>query len=87
MNDKAREFTKEIGMLCSIFRKYKLKKTLRELSEQTHVKISTLSAFEHGKSTNMELLYKYLVSCETKEQENYLIGIIVATMKSNIGGY
>lgn len=87
MNDKAKKFTKEIGTICSIFRKYQLKKTLKELSQDTGVKVSTLSAFENGRSTNIELMYLYISLCETQEQTDYLIKALIATIETYTGGY
>lgn len=51
--------TKQIGDICRNYRLYAMKKTLKELSEISGFKISTLSAFEHGRSTNVHIFIEY----------------------------
>lgn len=86
-NDRQQNFMLEIGKICSLFRKNFIRLTLKELSNESNVPITTLSSFEHGKSSNMKLLYVYINACENEEQENYLLKIIVATIKATVGGY
>lgn len=56
-----------LGNMCRNFRVDVLKKTLREVqtSEQG---IKALSAFEHGKSTNFNHIFKYINACDSEYQ-------------------
>lgn len=49
-----------IGRLCYKYRKDILKITLKEMSELTNINISTLSAFELGRSGNMQIFFEYV---------------------------
>ena len=51
--------TKLIGNICKNYRLYAMKKTLKEMSEISGFKISTLSAFEHGRSSNVYIFIEY----------------------------
>lgn len=81
-SDRQKNFMLEIGKICALFRKNFIRITLKELSNKSNVPISTLSSFEHGKSSNMKLMYVYINACENEKQENYLLKIIVATIKA-----
>ena len=56
-----------LGRMCRNFRLDVLNKTLREVqtSEQG---IKALSAFEHGKSSNYEHIFKYINACDNEKQ-------------------
>lgn len=58
----------QIGDLCAMFRTQVLKITLNELSNKTGVKLSTLAAFENGRSTNITHIGWYL-SLANNEQK------------------
>ena len=58
----------QIGDLCSMFRTQVLKLTLAELSEKSGVKLSTLSAFENGRSTNLTHIGWYLASANNEQK-------------------
>lgn len=56
-----------VGKYCRDFRINELEMTLREVEGNKNIK--TLSSFEHGYSTNMNHLYKYISKCIDKEQQ------------------
>lgn len=61
---------------CKQFRELNLSITLSEMQKQTGVKISTISAFENGRSNNLNHLYLYINCCKTEGQEKvFLAGI------------
>lgn len=68
----------DIGQFCRVFRIVELDKTLKEVEGDENIK--ALSSFEHGKSSNISHLVKYIRACENKEQRlkflNSLIKIL-----------
>lgn len=48
-----------IGKFCKYFRSEIIKMTLNEMSNKVNIKISTLSSFENGRSTNYNHLIRY----------------------------
>lgn len=54
-----------IGKWCSNFRHDILDMSLTELATRSKTNIKTLSAFEHGKSTNMKHIFSYYNACNT----------------------
>lgn len=48
-----------IGKFCKYFRSEILKMTLNEMSNNVNIKITTLSSFENGRSTNYNHLIRY----------------------------
>lgn len=73
---KQKQFNFEVSSICGYFRRNVLKITLRDLSKLSDIPISTLSSFEMGRSSNLKLIYVYLVSCETPQQKNIFIDSI-----------
>ena len=65
-----------IGEFCKDLRTHVLKLTLKEFCSKTNYKISTLSAFENGRSTNMKILLSYLVMIDKKDRMKYLNEIV-----------
>ena len=64
-----------IGKYCRYYRLTVLEKTLKEVEGSENIK--TLSGFEHGRSTNLEHLIKYVKHCESREQkQEFLQGLI-----------
>jgi len=73
---------KEVGIYCRFYRMYELNMTLRDV--QGNEKIKSLSSFEHGHSSNIKHLFKYLIKCDNDtERINFLIGLI-RHVRSNI---
>ena len=63
---------KRVGELCRDLRTHTLKLTLKEFCDKTNYKISTLSAFENGRSSNIKILFSYLNMIDKKDRMNYL---------------
>lgn len=74
---RKRKFIKHLGSICGIFRKKRLKLTLRDMARKTGVPISTLNSFEQGRSSSLNVFYIYLVSCETQIQVEEFLEYIV----------
>lgn len=74
---RKRKFIKHLGSICGIFRKKRLKLTLRDMARKTGVPISTLNSFEQGRSSSLNVFYVYLVSCETQKQAAEFLEYIV----------
>lgn len=65
-----------IGTYCKTFRVHILGLTLQEFEKISGVKQKTISSFEHGKSTNILHVLKYLDLCgSTEERVQYLKGL------------
>ena len=75
--NQKRKFIKNVGHICGLFRKKRLRITLREMEHKTGVTTPTLNSFEHGRSSSLNVFYIYLVSCETQKQESELLQYIV----------
>lgn len=56
-----------LGLSCRKFRIEVLRKTLKEV-QGNDSGIKTLSAFEHGRSTNYEHIFKYINACDNEKQ-------------------
>lgn len=54
------------------FRMNVLNKTLQDV-QGSNEGIKTLSAFEHGRSTNFNHIFKYFNACDNEEQVDLLI--------------
>lgn len=57
----------KVGQYCRYFRKHILHKTLKEIEGSEDVK--TLSSFEHGRSSNLNHMFKYINHCENDVQK------------------
>lgn len=76
--------TVKIGKYCRKFRINELEMTLKEVEGNTNIK--TLSSFEHGRSSNLKHLLKYVKACKTKEQKlKFLQGLINIIEEENDG--
>lgn len=64
-----------IGKFCQAFRTDVLKLRLKDLAPDT---IGTLSAFEHGSSTNMNHLATYYRFSNTEQKTIFIAGIKLA---------
>lgn len=61
----------ELGSYCRGYRKYIAGITLKEMIGEEHVK--TLSAFEHGRSSNVLLFLEYLAVAEERGEGEQFI--------------
>lgn len=65
----------KIGKYCRKFRINELELTLREVEGSENVK--ALSSFEHGRSSNIKHILKYVRCCKDSEQQlQFLKGLI-----------
>lgn len=75
---------KIIGKYCRKFRINELEMTLKEVEGSENVK--TLSSFEHGRSSNLKHLLKYVKACKTREQKlKFLQGLINVIEEEDVG--
>lgn len=63
----------EVGTMCKEFRNKKLNYTLNDMSDLTGFNRATISAFEHGKSSNMLILLSYYKLAKTEKQKDFFI--------------
>lgn len=61
---------KSVGEFCKRYRRYLLELSLKDMEKLTGVKISTISSFENGRSTNLEHLQLYL-NLSNEQQKEY----------------
>lgn len=54
--------------MCKLFREKILQKTLLQLSIESGVNIKTISAFENGRSNNLNHLKIYVLNCDNNIQ-------------------
>lgn len=67
---------KKVGEFCKDLRTHTLKLTLKEFCDKTNYKVSTLSAFENGRSSNMKILFSYLNMIDRKDRMKYLNEVV-----------
>lgn len=64
-----KDLRKNIGNVCRDFRKYTLRITLDTMKDVTGINITTLSAFENGHSSNLNILLVYFNLARSKEEQ------------------
>lgn len=65
----------KVGEYCREFRMQRLRLRLQDVEGSENVK--TLSGFEHGRSTNIYHLFKYVRACKDRQQKmEFLEGIL-----------
>ena len=64
---------KNVTNFCREFRTGVLKLTLQDVENVSSTTVKTLSAFENGRSTNINHLNLYYLLCKTKEQRALFI--------------
>ena len=73
--DNMSDLMDKIGKYCRNFRITELELTLREVEGSENIK--ALSSFEHGRSTNIKHIIKYVKRCKDIEQQlRFLKGLI-----------
>lgn len=72
-----------IGRLCYKYRKEVLKITLREMSDKTNINISTLSAFELGRSGNIQIFFEYVRLMNNEQRETFFRELSINAWKEN----
>lgn len=66
---------KRIGKYCRYYRMHELEMTLKEIEGSENIK--ALSSFEHGRSTNIKHLLKYIKACKNYEQKlQFIEGLV-----------
>ncbi len=60
--------TQNLQEYCRDFRLTTLDKTLDDIHKITDVNVKTLSAFEHGRSNNINHLQHYIDACDNENQ-------------------
>lgn len=68
--NKQKQFIKYIGAFCGQYRKRVLKLTLKEMSKKHSVPVSTISSFEMGRSSSLNMFYLYIISSTSNIQIN-----------------
>ena len=64
---------KHVQEFCKDFRTNYLKLTLQEIQDIHRIPFKALSAFENGRSTNINHLNTYYLLCKTQEDRNKFI--------------
>ena len=64
---------KHVQQFCKDFRTTFLKLTLEDVHNKFGINVKTLSAFENGRSTNINHLNTYYLLCENVEQRTAFI--------------
>lgn len=64
---------KHLTNFCRDFRTEVLKLTLQDVENVAFTPVKTLSAFENGRSTNINHLNLYYLLCKTQEQRTLFI--------------
>lgn len=76
----------KVGKYCKNFRMIELEKTLREVGGEGNFK--TLSSFEHGRSTNINHLWKYVKACNSHEQKlRFIVGLLDIIVEGEENGW
>lgn len=70
-----------INGICRLFREQVLQITLQEMSNKTGVNLKTISAFENGRSKNIEHLQLYIKCCSDSVEEQTLVHNILLVSK------
>lgn len=68
------EYMKFVGEYCKVYRAITLNMTLKRMSELTDINMKTISAFENGRSTNMEHFIQYSQLGNDNQREQFLKG-------------
>lgn len=69
------EHYKSVGEYCRYFRIKILEMTLKDVANGSNIK--TLSHFEHGRSTNLNHIVKYINKCNSYEyREYFMLGLL-----------
>ena len=72
---------KNIGKYCRYYRMNVLEMTLKEIEGNENIK--ALSSFEHGRSTNLEHLLKYVKKCKDNEQQLHFLQGLITTIEGD----
>lgn len=65
---------KYVGEYCRCYRSITLNITLKRMAELTGINIKTISAFENGRSTNMEHFFEYCQLGNDNQRQTFIKG-------------
>lgn len=68
------EYMKFVGEYCKVYRAITLNMTLKRMSELTDINMKTISAFENGRSTNMDHFIEYSKLGSDIQRQQFLDG-------------
>ena len=68
------EYMKFVGEYCKVYRAITLNMTLKRMSELTDINMKTISAFENGRSTNMDHFIEYSKLGDDIQRQQFLDG-------------
>jgi cytoskeletal protein RodZ len=71
---KQMEYMKYVGEYCRCYRAITLNMTLKRMSELTDINMKTISAFENGRSTNMEHFFEYCQLGNDTQRQAFIKG-------------
>lgn len=78
---------KNVQEFCRTFRTEYLKLTLQEIQDVYGIPFKALSAFENGRSTNIQHLNTYYLLCKTKaDRQVFINGFDIAMDKDRLEG-
>lgn len=78
---------KHVQEFCKDFRTNYLKLTLQEIQDVYNIPFKALSAFENGRSTNIQHLNTYYLLCKTKaDRQAFISGFDKAMDKDRVEG-
>lgn len=63
---------KDIQSLCKNFRINILNLTLNEVCKNSTISVGTLSAFENGRSSNINHIFIYIEKCNEEQKEIFI---------------
>jgi len=72
---------KQVAQICKNFRQNVVKVSLLEMELQTGVNYKTISAFENGRTNNMNHLFKYFILVTEAKELEELVNEINEVMK------
>ena len=68
-----------IQKFCQSFRENELKITFQKMEQLTGTKFKTISAFENGRSNNINHVYLYVMACNNNElMQSFNEGLLIA---------
>lgn len=68
-NLRIKDLRCDVGNVCRDFRKHTLKITLETMNEVTGINIKTLSAFENGNSSNLNIMLAYFNLARSEDEQ------------------
>lgn len=73
----------DIGRFCFRYRQEVLHLTLVQFSKITRVPLKTISSFENGRSSNLNIMLKYVIQTDNQEEKEYFYENITNIVRSH----